>query len=217
MNDKELLEKLILEQNESYSTIGKMFGVSGNAIKKRAKRLGIKLPRRRMINEKENFSHNHRSVNSKVNSVDDVKFIEYITTSKTWKELGIKLGYKSKVLSSNVKDSIIERCSMLGMELDFQKLNDVSYKTKGELFKSRKNWQSASSAIRKDARRIFFEENPKPVCNICGYQHHIDVAHIKAVSDFDDDTLISEINSIENLIALCPNHHWEYDNGILQL
>ena len=38
------------------------------------------------------------------------------------------------------------------------------------------------------------------------------MAHIKAVSDFNDDTLISEINDIDNLIALCPNHHWEYDN-----
>ena len=217
MIEKTVLENLILEQNETYSAIGKMFGISGNAVKKQAKKLGIKLPQRRMINEKENFSHNHRSINSKVNSVDDEKFVEYITSSKSWKELGIKLGYKSKVLSSNVKDSIIERCSMLGMELNFQKLNDVSCKTKGELFKNRKNWQSASSAIRKDARKVFFEKNPKPVCCVCGYQHHVDVAHIKAVSEFDDDTLISEINSIKNLIALCPNHHWEFDNGILTL
>ena len=34
---KEDLEKLILEQNKSYTTIGKMYGVSGAAIKKAAK------------------------------------------------------------------------------------------------------------------------------------------------------------------------------------
>ena len=57
-------------------------------------------------------------------------------------------------------------------------------RTKGELFTTLKNWQTARTAIR------------------------------KAVADFDDGTLVSEIN---NLIALCPNHHWEYDNGLLEL
>lgn len=54
-------------------------------------------------------------------------------------------------------------------------------------------------------------------CAICGYDKHIEIAHIKAVSDFEDSVKISEINSINNLIALCPNHHWEYDNNILKL
>ena len=35
--NKEELEKLILEQNESYSAIGKLYGVSGGAIKKSSK------------------------------------------------------------------------------------------------------------------------------------------------------------------------------------
>lgn len=43
------------------------------------------------------------------------------------------------------------------------------------------------------------------------------MCHIRAVSDFSDDALISEINDISNLIALCPNHHYEYDAGILDL
>ena len=32
------------------------------------------------------------------------------------------------------------------------------------------------------------------------------------MSSFNSDALISEINSIDNLIALCPTHHWEFDN-----
>ena len=44
-------------------------------------------------------------------------------------------------------------------------------------------------------------------CIICGYNKHIEVAHIKAVSEFDDSALISEINALNNLIPLCPNHH----------
>jgi len=82
--------------------------------------------------------------------------------------------------------------------------------TKGELFEKRGNWQSARSSIQKDARKIIKDNNPS--CAICGYSTHIEVAHIKAVSEFDDTSLISEINDRRNLIFLCPNHHWEYDN-----
>lgn len=32
---------------------------------------------------------------------------------------------------------------------------------------------------------------------------------------FSMDSLISEINSLENLIYLCPNCHWEFDNELL--
>lgn len=219
MIEKELLENLILEQNESYSSIGRQFGITGNAVKKQAKRLGIKLPQRRVVNENEKFSHPHKNTSniSYVSSVSDELFIEYVQTSNSWNELRIKFGYKSKCLTPKLRDEIIERCSTLGMELKFRESDFIGGKTKGELFKERKNWQSARSAIRKNAQKNFFEKNPNPVCSICGYSHHIEVAHIKAVADFDDNTPVSEINSIENLIALCPNHHWEYDNGILTL
>ena len=214
---KEDLENLILEQNESYSSIGKAYGVSGAAIKKAAIRFGIPLPQRRTVNDKECFSHPNRKSNSLVNIIDDRKFIDIISNSSTWKEIGAKLGYKSKVLSCNVKDSIVERCSMLGVELNIKQQEFLLNKTKYDLFKSRKNWQSARSAIRKIAHSIFMDNNPFPKCAICGYSHHVEVAHIKAVSEFDDSVTIQEINSINNLIGLCPNHHWEYDNGILKI
>lgn len=47
INEKENLEKLILKDNLSYEKIGKMYGCSGNNIRKVAKRLGINLPQRR--------------------------------------------------------------------------------------------------------------------------------------------------------------------------
>lgn len=216
---KEDLEKLILEQNKPYDSIGKLYGVSGSAIKKAAKRFGIALPTRRTVNDTENFSHpsQSRKMNSLVNSVDDEQFKSIIESSSSWKEIGEKLGYKSKVLASNVKESIVERCEKLGMSVNIQQCESLLNKTKGDLFKNRKNWQSARSSIRKDAQLVFAEFNPHPKCAICGYDKHIEVAHIKAVSEFDDSTPIKVINSIDNLIALCPNHHWEYDNGILEL
>lgn len=52
-------------------------------------------------------------------------------------------------------------------------------------------------------------------CAICGYDKHIEIAHIKAINEFPPDTFISEINSEDNLMPLCPNHHWEVDHGII--
>jgi len=216
--NKNELEKLILEQNKPYSQIGIMYDVSGAAIKKAALRLGITLPRRRVINENENFSHCGFKKNSKVFIIPNEDFIKIITNSKTWVEIGEKLGYKNG-LSSNVKKTIETRSSMLGVELNIclNEKNFILDKTKGELFKNRKNWQSARSAIQKSARSIYFDNTKFPKCKICGYTHHVEVAHIKSVSEFSENSTIREINSIDNLIGLCPNHHWEYDNGILKI
>lgn len=152
-----------------------------------------------------------------INQFNDKQFSEIIKNSKTWKELGEKLGYKNTI-SSNNKQKIIDRCSKLGIvSFIIKKSNPVEKQTKGQLFGSRKNWQSARTAIRKSAQKSF-EDSGKPYkCSICGYTNHIEIAHIKAVSDFDDDILISEINNPDNLIGLCPNHHWEYDNGLLKI
>ena len=214
--NKKELEILILEQNKSYSFIGKLYGVSGNAIKKAAKKLGIQLPVRRIVNENENFSHEGFKGNSFVNKLSDEEFTNIINNSKTWKEIGEKLGYKNDC-SSNVKDAIESRCSKLGVELNVDETDFLLEKTKGDLFNDRKNWQSARSSIQKNARKTYFENTKEPKCAICGYLKHVEVAHIKAVSEFDNNATIKEINSLSNLIGLCPNHHWEYDNGMLKI
>lgn len=60
--------------------------------------------------------------------------------------------------------------------------------------------------------RQWNKELTKEPCRHCGYSKHVEMAHIKSVSEFSDDTPLSEINSKENLIPLCPNCHWEFDN-----
>lgn len=223
--NKNELENLILEQNYSYASIGKKYGVCGGAIKKAAKKLGIELPRRRSINPKENFSHkgkrsykNDNFIQSKINKVTDEKFISIISNELTWKDISLSLGYKNG-LSSERKNAIMERCTKLGIVLNPKLTEEISIEklTKEDLFKKRKNWQSARSAIQKNARKVFFENTEECKCAICGYTNHIEIAHIKAVSEFDGSDTIEVINSIDNLIALCPNHHWEYDNGILKI
>lgn len=88
---------------------------------------------------------------------------------------------------------------------------------KGDLFKKRKNYQSARSAIRKHAARIYKAAGLPESCGICGYSVFTEVCHKKAVKDFSDTALLTEVNAIGNLIRLCPNHHKEFDSGLLLL
>jgi hypothetical protein len=52
-------------------------------------------------------------------------------------------------------------------------------------------------------------------CAVCQYEIHIEIAHIVSAKDFDPNTKLSVVNSSDNLVALCRNHHWELDNGFL--
>ena len=51
------LKKMILDDKLPYEEIGRLYGVTGNAIKKAALRCGIELPVRRKVNEKETFNY----------------------------------------------------------------------------------------------------------------------------------------------------------------
>lgn len=64
----------------------------------------------------------------------------------------------------------------------------------------------------KREKKKFFCETQ---CVNCDYFKHAEVCHIKSIQDFVKDTPISVINSLENLVALCPNCHWEFDHGLL--
>jgi len=71
-----------------------------------------------------------------------------------------------------------------------------------------------SQFIRKHARQALrFRQR---VCANCGYTAHVEACHVKAVSSFDDNTLISEINAPENLVFLCPNCHKLFDSNLLE-
>lgn len=61
VNEKETLEKLIKE-GVSYERIGREYGVTGGAVKKAAKKLGIKLEQKREINPNEHFNKGKKNV-----------------------------------------------------------------------------------------------------------------------------------------------------------
>lgn len=71
------------------------------------------------------------------------------------------------------------------------------------------------SGIRDFARKYYEKSKRCKCCLNCGYNYHYDICHIKAIADFDENTLISKINDPTNLVALCKNCHWEMDRGKL--
>lgn len=70
---------------------------------------------------------------------------------------------------------------------------------------------SAYALVRSRARQAVKELGYKE-CVKCGYNKHVEIAHIKPIASFDFSTLVSVINSPGNLIPLCPNCHWEHDH-----
>ena len=70
---------------------------------------------------------------------------------------------------------------------------------------------NAYDNIRSNARRSV-ESELKNGCEECGWSHHVEVCHIKSISSFSKDTVVSVVNKRSNLKLLCPNCHWVFDH-----
>ncbi len=77
-----------------------------------------------------------------------------------------------------------------------------------------KGHRSSAFALVRTRARAVAKKLGLDACEKCGYNKHVEIAHKKAVSTFEGHTLLSVINSRENIMALCPNCHWEYDHNI---
>lgn len=75
-----------------------------------------------------------------------------------------------------------------------------------------KHHKASSFALVRSRAKIITKDRPQ-ICEECGYDKHVEVCHIKSISSFPLDTYLSVINSPDNLRLLCPNCHWEFDNG----
>lgn len=160
--------------------------------------------------------HNQQGPKKFIAQYSDEEIIDFFNNSSNITEFSKKLGYKHKIGFNNY--TINHRLQTLGLNIEnLKSAVDISSLTKAQLFDRYKQWQTARSLIAKMARQSFNNSDKPKQCIICGYDKHYEVSHIKAVSDFDGSATIAEINNINNLIALCPNHHWEYDNDILDI
>ena len=82
--------------------------------------------------------------------------------------------------------------------------------------RSRAGYQ-ANAWIRKLARRAYLGSDKPKRFSRCGYSKHIEICHVRPIQGFPGNTQMSEVNKLDNLIALCPNCHWELDHGVLSL
>jgi len=93
---------------------------------------------------------------------------------------------------------------------------DWSSTTLAELFASAPTHQ-AHARLRAKGRQTFLAAGKPRQCQLCGYSKHVEVCHIKPIASFKADTPVSVVNALSNLVGLCPNCHWEFDHGMLDL
>ena len=91
---------------------------------------------------------------------------------------------------------------------------DWSKRTIGEVRAAAK--YQVNGVIRRAARQIYKRTGLPQICMYCGYDKHVEICHIRAINSFPEETPVSVVSGIDNLVALCPNCHWEFDNGLLR-
>jgi predicted restriction endonuclease len=69
--------------------------------------------------------------------------------------------------------------------------------------------------VRMHARKVYDRSNMPKECVLCGYKKHYEICHLKPIHSFPLTTKLSVVNVLDNLVALCRNHHWEYDHRSL--
>jgi hypothetical protein len=92
----------------------------------------------------------------------------------------------------------------------------LDQKTLVEAMRGRRD-ASRYTGVRSHARKVFAESGKPRQCAVCGYTNHVEICHVREISAFPLNTPVIEINNLNNLVALCPNHHWEFDHGLIQM
>jgi hypothetical protein len=84
--------------------------------------------------------------------------------------------------------------------------------------------RNLDNTTRREAGRVIIGKhavramgNRPKVCASCGYDKFVDVCHLIPVATFSPQTKLKEINAPGNLVYLCPNHHREFDRGLISL
>lgn len=64
--------------------------------------------------------------------------------------------------------------------------------------------------------RIAYKNSGRPMaCALCEYSKHVDICHIVDIRNHPHGTPEAVVNAQSNLLALCRNHHWEFDHDML--
>jgi len=113
-----------------------------------------------------------------------------------------------RVCLSPLPSSVKYCCECKGKSLSEGTIRDVMYQSSGA---------NKYGYVRYDAKRRMDNSDIERSCKSCGYDKYVHICHIRGIHSFPRNTLISEVNSPENLAYLCPNCHWELDHGELEI
>lgn len=113
---------------------------------------------------------------------------------------------RTKVIKCTKCDNVVHKNNTLCID------HFEEYNNKIETIKQQTKESTSNSRIR-SLNRSWNKDLTLSKCIKCNYDRFVQLAHIKAVKDFSEDALLSEINSPLNVIPLCPTCHWEFDNG----
>lgn len=118
-----------------------------------------------------------------------------------------------KKLMSKHKSLYCESCKTQKTWTKFPNLEKMTF---GDFLKKNSLRGTAHYAnIRDHAKRKL--ANLPQQCQNCNYNKHVETCHIKAINTFKKTQTIGEINSLDNLILLCRNCHWELDHNLLTI
>lgn len=100
---KDELVELIINQKKSYESVGRKYGVSGSAIKNAAKRFGINLEQRRLINKNETFNKNikRKAITTGICLSCGKTFVEYSSKENKYCSVKCQHDYQHKEIYKN--------------------------------------------------------------------------------------------------------------------
>jgi predicted restriction endonuclease len=122
-------------------------------------------------------------------------------------------GYSLNCSCGRKKSHQAKRCFLCVKEEHFERIQNSPIKNYIQAGRGRSRYDS----IRQYARVIMQLSNIEKKCFLCSFNVIVHVCHIIPIYTFDENTLMKEVNSIKNLIYLCPNDHALLDAGLIEV
>jgi len=135
-----------------------------------------------------------------------IKYKDHVKSKMSCNQCGCDIDIRSK-------KQLCQPCHIQSSRERIEKQTIGEIKTK---HKNRKFVHWYSSEIR-NFNRDWNRDLLLLPCQVCGYSRKVHLAHIKPICGFADSATLKEINSRENNLVLCPNHHSEFDDGYISL
>lgn len=104
------------------------------------------------------------------------------------------------------------RCEHHWQEYLQNKLSNKTLRELNEAISAKGKHKSWRSARVRSIGRAMHKNLLQLPCAHCNYDKHVELCHIKAITSFPDTATVGEVNVLSNVIQLCPNCHWEFDN-----